>query len=81
MEEQIGDAVNQGLNNHELDFLPTQVYSSPVEVAASGRTELAINKHCAICQENFTSGENLRTLPCLHRFHQQCMDAWLKVIS
>jgi len=37
----------------------------------------AAEKQCSICIEDFKSGEQLRTLPCLHRFHAACIDPWL----
>eukprot|EP00928_Gymnodinium_smaydae_P026070 TRINITY_DN20574_c0_g1_i1.p1 TRINITY_DN20574_c0_g1~~TRINITY_DN20574_c0_g1_i1.p1 ORF type:complete len:427 (+),score=91.25 TRINITY_DN20574_c0_g1_i1:81-1361(+) len=36
------------------------------------------NKQCMICMEAFNSGELLRTLPCLHRYHDQCVAEWLR---
>lgn len=33
---------------------------------------------CSICMENYTDGEQLRVLPCDHRFHPKCVDEWLK---
>ncbi|GAQ87029.1 RING/U-box superfamily protein [Klebsormidium nitens] len=33
---------------------------------------------CSVCLENVTEGELVRTLPCLHGFHQKCVDRWLR---
>lgn len=33
---------------------------------------------CAICLEPFVVNEVTRTIPCLHSFHQKCIDTWLK---
>ena len=32
---------------------------------------------CAICIEEYKQGENLKILPCKHKFHQKCLDEWL----
>jgi hypothetical protein len=32
---------------------------------------------CVVCQESAVTDEKLRTLPCLHRFHVDCIDQWL----
>eukprot|EP00927_Polykrikos_kofoidii_P030078 TRINITY_DN25942_c0_g1_i1.p1 TRINITY_DN25942_c0_g1~~TRINITY_DN25942_c0_g1_i1.p1 ORF type:complete len:446 (-),score=38.52 TRINITY_DN25942_c0_g1_i1:369-1706(-) len=34
--------------------------------------------HCIVCMQTFCSGETLRILPCFHRFHQGCIDPWLR---
>lgn len=36
---------------------------------------------CSICTEDFTVGENVRVLPCDHKFHPQCVDPWLVNVS
>lgn len=36
---------------------------------------------CAICTDNFTLGEDVRVLPCNHKFHPQCVDPWLVNVS
>lgn len=35
-------------------------------------------KECTICMESFREGDELRTLPCLHRFHAGCVDRWFQ---
>lgn len=32
---------------------------------------------CMVCLETFEQGEELRILPCIHRFHKVCIDRWL----
>lgn len=36
---------------------------------------------CSICTEDFTVGEDMRVLPCNHRFHPSCVDPWLVNVS
>jgi len=35
------------------------------------------NSKCMVCMEQFEQGDNLRSLPCLHRYHARCIDEWL----
>jgi len=61
-DEQIRIAKRIGLINH----LPCTIYDG------SKKT-----RECAICMVEFTVGEKVRYLPCLHTYHQECIDDWL----
>lgn len=39
------------------------------------------NPVCSICTEDFTVGEDVRVLPCNHKFHPNCVDPWLVNVS
>jgi Ring finger domain len=36
---------------------------------------------CPICTEDFGKGEEVRVLPCNHKFHPKCVDPWLLHVS
>jgi len=33
---------------------------------------------CTVCLEDVAKGQRVRTLPCLHTFHAECAEQWLK---
>lgn len=35
-------------------------------------------QQCSVCLEQFSDGQVLRLLPCMHGFHQYCIDRWLQ---
>jgi hypothetical protein len=39
------------------------------------------NLGCSICTEDFLVGEDVRVLPCDHKFHPPCIDPWLINVS
>ncbi len=36
---------------------------------------------CSVCVEDFEKGQDVRVLPCKHRFHPECIDPWLLNVS
>eukprot|EP00475_Leptophrys_vorax_P010072 TRINITY_DN16739_c0_g1_i1.p1 TRINITY_DN16739_c0_g1~~TRINITY_DN16739_c0_g1_i1.p1 ORF type:complete len:600 (-),score=142.82 TRINITY_DN16739_c0_g1_i1:1419-3218(-) len=36
-----------------------------------------LSDSCMICRDDFQVNDELRMLPCLHAFHQDCVDRWL----
>ncbi|KAK6318079.1 hypothetical protein J4Q44_G00113700 [Coregonus suidteri] len=59
----------KSLSEREIERLPTKTYDP---AHSAGKTQ------CQICFSDYTEGELLRMLPCLHDYHVQCIDRWIK---
>lgn len=63
--EQPGVERQCSLSKEQLQRLPTRRASAHME------------EDCPVCFATYEEGEELRTLPCLHVFHTECIDQWL----
>jgi hypothetical protein len=56
---------------------------APAENSTSSRkdgdTSQALG--CSICTDDFERGQDIRVLPCDHKFHPECVDPWLLNVS
>jgi hypothetical protein len=49
-----------------------------VESTTGGECDAAVEiETCGVCLLEFEEGDELRKLPCDHRFHKECIDSWL----
>lgn len=64
-EEQIQMAKRIGLIQH----LPTGTYD--------GGGSSKKSRECVICMIEFSVGDSIRFLPCMHTYHVKCIDDWL----
>ncbi|KAH7691913.1 Zinc finger RING/FYVE/PHD-type protein [Dioscorea alata] len=61
-------------NNEQAGASQRQINNLPQSVVQSENFEEA----CAVCLETPSIGDTIRHLPCLHKFHKDCIDSWLK---
>lgn len=55
-----------------IEQLPIYLYHSNEDDDKSKEEE-----ECLICQYVYETGDRLRTLPCFHMYHSDCIDPWL----
>jgi hypothetical protein len=69
-------AVTSSASSPSASSAEASVESAFLEQSAtSANTELFT---CMVCLSEYEAGEVLRTLPCFHTYHRDCIDTWLK---
>jgi hypothetical protein len=75
--EAFGDGTEgrRGASEATIHSLPTQVVMQDPNVSMSSNPEI---RTCTICLEHYQKGQTRKCLPCLHGFHEDCIDTWLR---
>jgi hypothetical protein len=79
-DEEAGPAMESMLNSigatqDEISRCPLRTLTSDDELLT--RTTDGMPQQCPICLENYQPGQQVRTIPCFHSFHKDCIDPWL----
>merc|ERR1719373_21272 len=69
--------VTENQNSDEVPPTATRKELNNITVLSWSSKKDCKNLECCICLEFFKKGETVRVLPCLHGFHQTCVDTWL----
>lgn len=70
---------------HAISSLPVRVVGQEATATAQSSSSSSASssakenvKTCSVCLEEFAVGDVVKTLPCLHFFHERCVDRWLR---
>ncbi|KAJ4377691.1 hypothetical protein N0V83_000520 [Neocucurbitaria cava] len=66
---------------HQEGIAPAQVLAVGAASGTSNGNPQDESLGCSICTEDFEKGQDLRVLPCDHKFHPECVDPWLLNVS
>lgn len=67
--DMLGRRRRGGASSNQIDALP--------EFECTGGKFL--KEECQICRDKFEVGDVMRTLPCIHSYHKECVDRWLRI--
>ncbi|KMT18362.1 hypothetical protein BVRB_2g025160 isoform B [Beta vulgaris subsp. vulgaris] len=71
------------VNSAESDITEKQQASSSASLEKGQEISINVGSSedeltCSVCLEQVNVGELIRSLPCLHQYHANCIDPWLK---
>jgi hypothetical protein len=71
LDESVNVGFGSGASPGDINRLPTFAYKKGGNDGPNGK--------CSICLECAEDGDMMRTLPCFHSFHRDCLDKWLEL--
>jgi hypothetical protein len=82
----LADHTSEMHNTHTPETLDMTI-DHPSGIAAAAAPPMSSssrgddNLGCTICTDDFEKGQDIRVLPCDHKFHPECVDPWLLNVS
>ncbi|XP_010545287.1 PREDICTED: E3 ubiquitin-protein ligase At4g11680 [Tarenaya hassleriana] len=75
-------SADKGASDEQISILPSWKYKRMDNGFASDPSvDATEDPECCICLAKYKDKEEVRELPCSHRFHLKCVDQWLRIIS
>ncbi|KAG2297197.1 hypothetical protein Bca52824_043866 [Brassica carinata] len=71
---------DRGASDDQISSLPSWKHKR-ADDNASGSAPKTDDPECCICLAKYKDKEEVRKLPCSHKFHLKCVDQWLRIIS
>lgn len=68
-ERRAANTRHNGADSSDVAALPTRKLDS--------LDHLGEQTKCLVCLDEFADGDDLKTMPCLHFYHQRCLEQWL----
>ncbi|GAY41220.1 hypothetical protein CUMW_057790 [Citrus unshiu] len=75
LEETIGN-VSRGLSERKISSYHSHKFNKSSSKRCSSSADE--NNECAICKLEYERGDRLITLPCGHKYHDECIKTWLR---
>lgn len=72
---------NDGQEVRNTDYLKRIIHLKFFAKSHMQMSFLREIEDCGICFEPLFDGRNVKTLPCTHKFHQDCVEDWFTVSS
>ncbi|KAI8815784.1 uncharacterized protein EV422DRAFT_572484 [Fimicolochytrium jonesii] len=86
--DRLGDVKPKGLPAATIASLPTCTFQPSSTSSRKGKTSTAAaasvvylsgeDAKCTVCLMEYDAGEEIKGTPCMHWFHGECLDQWLK---
>lgn len=61
---------NESHDEHGVEYCGTEIRT---------KFKLGENEKCCVCLSRYREGEEINILPCMHKFHKECIEKWFGV--